>query len=108
MVLKCLNHFISNQRIYIESELSNEKLLNFAAFGNVVPEGYNYHQKKITTGQPLNINGASLKWYELYPPETVISQKQVIETRVFLETEAKAGRLKLDCELGFAILLTII
>jgi hypothetical protein len=72
--------------------------------GNVVPEGYSYYKKKIIPGVLLNIPGGCLKWYNLFPREAEITLEQVMESRSFLESEAKAGRLELENELGFVIL----
>lgn len=77
---------------------------NISELGNAFPEGYKYYKKKIIPGRLLHLPGASLKWYELYPADTGITQRQIIEARAFLEAEAKTGRLKLQSELGFIIL----
>jgi hypothetical protein len=77
---------------------------NLEGLGNVVPRGYTYSNKKITAGKLLTLPGACLKWYNLYPPENIITEKQVLEARTFLELEANAGRLSFENELGFAIL----
>ena len=81
-----------------------EKIPNLFSLGNIVPEGYKYHKKKFTPGELLNIKGASLKWYNLNPPETKITEQQVQEAKAFLKSDAESGRLKLEGELGFAIL----
>src|SRR5687768_15066389 len=77
---------------------------NLGGLGNVVPEGYLYYEKLIRPGQDLSLPNAYLKWYDLYPPDVEITQEQVGETRAFLQAEVKAGRLKLEGELGFVIL----
>jgi hypothetical protein len=82
----------------------SEKIPKLADLGNVVPEDYNYSQKKFSPGSILNLRGASLKWYNLYPPNFEITNEQVQETRSFLESEEEAGSLKLENELGFVIL----
>jgi hypothetical protein len=79
-----------------------EKIPHLSAFGNVVPEGYQYYEKLITPGEDLSLPGAYLKWYNLYPVDVEITQKQLAETRAFLETEI--ARLKFEGELGFVIL----
>ncbi|HSD62159.1 MAG TPA: hypothetical protein VLB50_00110 [Ignavibacteriaceae bacterium] len=81
-----------------------ENMPSISDLGNIIPEGYKYYQKKIMPGHLLNLPGGALKWYELYPPDIEIKQKQIIEARAFLEAEAKTGKLKLDGELGFVIL----
>ncbi len=88
--------------------LSAEKIpvrhWRIAGLGNVVPEEYSYYKKKFTPGLLLNLPGASLKWYDLYPPDTEITQEQIKEAKAFLKSEAETGRLKLEGELGFVIL----
>lgn len=79
-------------------------LSDISELGNIIPEGYLYYKKKIAPGDLLSVPGASLKWYELYPQKTGITQKQKIEARAFLQAEVKTGRLKFDGELGFVIL----
>ncbi len=81
-----------------------DRLHGISELGNIIPEGYIYYKKKITPGDLLNVPGASLKWYELYPQQTGITQKQKLEARAFLEAEVKTGRLKLEGDLGFVIL----
>jgi hypothetical protein len=82
----------------------SEKVYNLSDLGNVVPEGYEYHEKNFTPGLLLNVRGACLKWYNLYPPETGITDEQVNEARSLIKSEADAGMLKLENELGFVIL----
>jgi len=74
------------------------------ALGNVVPEGYAYYQKVIAPGDELDLTGARLKWYDLYPPEVPVTPDQRAEARAFLQAEARSGRLKLQGELGFVLL----
>lgn len=81
-----------------------DSLPDFSGLGNIIPEGYKFYKKKITPGNLLHLHGVSLKWYELYPPDMGITQKQNLEARAFLEAEVKTGKLKFDGELGFAIL----
>lgn len=81
-----------------------ENMPDISDLGNIIPEAYKYFKKKIMPGNLLNLSSAALKWYELYPTGTEITQKQIIEARAFLEAQAKTGRLKLDGELGFVIL----
>lgn len=81
-----------------------ERIPNLTELGNVAPEGYIYYEKKISPGKPLNLSCACLKWYDIYALDSIISGKQVLETREFLESEDKAGKLKLESELGFVIL----
>jgi len=80
------------------------QLPNLSSLGNVVPGGYKYYKKKFTPGELLNLPGASLKWYNLYPSDTEITQEHVHEAKSFLKSEVEAGRLKLEDELGFVIL----
>lgn len=88
----------------MQQTLSAEKIPGLAGLGNVVPDGYSYYKKKFTPGEVLNIKDASLKWYNLYPSNTEFRQEQVQEAKEFLKSEAEAGRLNLEGELGFAIL----
>ena len=74
------------------------------ALGNVVPDGYNYFEKITKPFEGLALPNAVLKWYDLYPDEALITKEQREESRHFLRKEVKAGRLKLDGELGFVIL----
>lgn len=70
--------------------------------GNVVPEGYVYYQKKITSGPDLELPTAYLKWYNLYPTEQPITPEQVAESQDYLKTITP--NLGLQHELGFVIL----
>ncbi len=79
-----------------------EKIPHLDRFGNVVPDGYNFSMKLVTSGTDLSVPGAYLKWYEIRPPEVEISQAQVAESRAFLGAEVE--RLKLEDELGFVLL----
>lgn len=88
----------------MQAAIPAEGISNISELGNVIPEGYNYFKKKIKPGSPLILKGACLKWYDLYPPDTDITNEQISETRSFLEAEAKSGRLILENELGFVIL----
>ncbi len=83
---------------------STESIPDISELGNVIPEEYKYYKKKITPGHLLHLPAALLKWYELYPQGSEVTKKQAIEARAFLESEVKAGRLKIDGELGFVIL----
>lgn len=73
-----------------------------APLGNVVPEGYTYSEKLITPAEDLRLEGAWLKWYDLYPADVPITPAQRAEARDFLSgQEAAAWR---DRDLGFVIL----
>ncbi len=72
--------------------------------GNVVPEGYAYHQKTIRPGEELSVSGARVKWYDLYPAEAPVTPEQRAEARHFLRSETGSGRLRLQGELGFVVL----
>jgi len=80
------------------------EIANLRDLGNVVPEGYHYYEKTVRSREGLRLQNAYLKWYDLYPSDTEITQEQVEECRAFLKAEAEAGRLKLDDEIGFVIL----
>jgi hypothetical protein len=77
-------------------------VVNLAAFGNVVPDGYLYYDKLIRPGAALSLPRAYLKWYDLYPESDPITPEQDAECRAFLTEEIE--RLKLQQELGFVIL----
>lgn len=79
-----------------------ENTPHFQSLGNVVPEGYAYYEKVVTVGQPLNLPKAYLKWYNLHPIDVVITEAQVLESRMFLEAEI--DRLKFEGDLGFVML----
>ena len=80
------------------------KIPDLAKFGNVVPEGYSYYEKVVTTGEDLVMPGAYLKWYDLYPEDAPISSHQSSEAGEFLKNQIESGKLKLNGELGFVIL----
>ena len=81
-----------------------KEIPQLAGLGNVVPEKYDYYEKVVTPNEDLALSNAYLKWYDIYPADAEITPEQVTETRVFLEEEARQGRLKLEGELGFVIL----
>ncbi len=83
---------------------SKTKIPNLNEIGNVIPEEYNYYEKKVEPGEPLIISEACFKWYNLFPPNSYINQEQIFETREFIKDELKSGSLKLKNELGFVIL----
>jgi hypothetical protein len=90
--------------------MTNRKIMtindipNLSDLGNTVPAVYTYYKKIVSSGQPLNLPGACLKWYDLYPPEAEITEEQALAAKEFIESEVKAGQLKLEGELGFVIL----
>ena len=79
-----------------------DKIPHLERLGNVIPEGYEYREKLITPEEGLSLPTAYLKWYNLYPPETKITEEQMAESRAFLATAVE--QLKLKDELGFVIL----
>src|SRR5829696_3420618 len=83
------------------SDQSNVEI-SLQTLGNVVPEGYSYYEKIVTPGEDLSLPHAYLKWYNIYPLDTGISEEQVAESRAFLQSEAQ--NLNLKDELGFVIL----
>jgi hypothetical protein len=91
-------------RIEMVEILTEEKIIDISGLGNIIPDGYTYYKKRIAPGSPLNLKGASLKWYNLYLPESVISYERIMETRDFIRSEISSGELKLENELGFVIL----
>ncbi len=78
-----------------------EAIPNLEALGNVVPDGYEYYEKKFTPAEDLSLPTAYLKWYNLYPADKLITPEQVAEARAFLATEVP--NLNLQNELGFVI-----
>ena len=45
-----------------------------------------------------------MKWYNLHPANTEITEAQVHETKAFIKSETETGSLKFESELGFVIL----
>jgi hypothetical protein len=88
----------------MQDKISAEIIQNLNDLGNVVPENYSYSKKNIAPGLLLSVPGACFKWYNLFPPGTEITQEHVEESREFIKSEAIAGRLKIESELGFVIL----
>jgi hypothetical protein len=79
-----------------------EAIPHLADFGNVVPDGYLYHQKLVVPRQDLSLPNAYFKWYDIRPPEVEITAEQTSATRAFVAAEA--ARLNLANELGFVLL----
>jgi len=79
-----------------------DQLAYLNMMGNVVPEGYSYSQKKVSSGPDLDLPTAYLKWYNLYPTEAVITPEQVTKSQDYLKTITP--NLGLQNELGFVIL----
>jgi hypothetical protein len=75
---------------------------NLESYGNVVPDGYQYYEKRVTPGADLILPNAYLKWYDIYPDDAPITPNQVAECRAFIEAEAP--NLNLQNELGFVLL----
>jgi hypothetical protein len=75
---------------------------NLEILGNVVPDGYRYYEKLVTPGDDLSVNGAYLKWYDIYPADAPVTPEQIAECRAFIEAEAP--NLNLQNELGFVLL----
>jgi hypothetical protein len=78
-----------------------DKIPNLEGLGNVVPDGYEYYEKRFTPDEDLSLPTAYLKWYNLYPADKEITPEQVAEGREFLAKEAPNMNLK--DELGFVI-----
>jgi hypothetical protein len=81
---------------------ADEVVPPLAAFGNVVPEGYQYSSKVVVPRDELRLPSAYFKWYDIYPPEAEITAAQREESCLFVAAEAQ--RLKLAQELGFVLL----
>ncbi len=86
------------------NEILENVYSNLSEIGNVIPEDYNYYEKKVESGELLILPEACFKWYNLFPIKNEINQEQVFETREFIKEEINSGRLKLDKEIGFVIL----
>ena len=84
------------------STQSVEAIPGLERFGNVVPEGYLYYKKMVAPAENLSLPHAYLKWYDIYPVDTPITDEQRAECRAFVAGEAE--RLNLKDELGFVIL----
>jgi DNA-directed RNA polymerase subunit N (RpoN/RPB10) len=81
-----------------------EKIPHLASLGNVVPDGYTYYQKLVTSADDLSLLHAYLKWYNIRRPDVEITPDQLSKSRAFLAAEVEAGRLKIEGELGFVLL----
>ena len=81
-----------------------KEIPELTTLGNVVPDGYEYHEKIVKPKEDLSLSNAYLKWYNLYPDDSPIIEKQEDISRTFLRSEVEANRLKLEGELGFVIL----
>jgi hypothetical protein len=81
-----------------------DQIPQLEGLGNVVSEGYEYYEKLVTPREGLTLPGAYLKWYDIHPLDVEITQEQVAESRAFLEGEVRAGRLKIEGDLGFVLL----
>lgn len=79
-----------------------EAFPNLAQLGNVVPEGYEYYKKYVKPAEDLSLPTAYLKWYDIYPSGSEISEEHAAESRAFLTTEIE--KLNLEGELGFVFL----
>ena len=71
-------------------------------YGNVVPEGYAYYQKRVTPREDLRLPHAYFKWYDICPTDSEITAAQRSECRAFVAEES--ARLHLAQELGFILL----
>ncbi|MBC8074547.1 MAG: hypothetical protein H7Y32_00600 [Chloroflexales bacterium] len=81
---------------------SGAALPQLAHVGNVVPEGYEYREKRVTPGADLSLATAYLKWYDICLPEVEITPEQDAESRAFVTAEV--SRLPLAGDLGFVLL----
>jgi hypothetical protein len=71
--------------------------------GNVSDE-YAHYQKVMVPGPDLVLPNAYLKWYEIRPPEMTLAPEYIEQCRELLRTEAAAGRLTIEQQLGFVLL----
>jgi hypothetical protein len=86
------------------SEATTHAIPQLTDLGNVVPAGYSYYEKVIAPAEGLQVPGAYLKWYDIYPADRPITEEQRAMTREFIASEAKEGRPALKSELGFVML----
>lgn len=75
---------------------------HLADLGNIVPDGYAYHEKLVSPGEDLSLPAAYLKWYTIRPPEVEITPEQVAQSRACIAAEVE--RLGISGELGFVLL----
>jgi hypothetical protein len=85
----------------LQSRCGTEPL---GAFGNVVPDGYRYYEKRVAPREDFVHRACYLKWYDIWPADAAISPEQSAEARAFLRDEIDSRRLQLDSELGFVCL----
>jgi len=69
-----------------------------------VPDSYEHYPKLITPGDDLILDDAYLKWYDIRRADAAIRKSVQGEAREILRSEANAGRLSIQGELGFVIL----
>src|SRR5881296_1563488 len=79
-----------------------EHVPQLSDFGNVVPDGYTYYQKRVTPREDLSLSNVYFKWYDIYPVDVEITPAQRAESRTFVAAEAQ--RLQFANELGFVLL----
>jgi hypothetical protein len=65
---------------------------------------YRHHPKETTPQAELELPGARLKWYDIHGAERPVPPAIREMAREHLLTEARAGRLGFDGELGFVLL----
>jgi hypothetical protein len=73
-------------------------------FGNAVPTGYGYFEKRISPREDFSHPSCHLKWYDIYPADLPVTPRQREEARSFLKEEIESHRLQLESELGFVCL----
>jgi len=69
-----------------------------------VDPAYRHYPKLVTPQAGIELNGARLKWYDVARAETPAPDNIRRMARDYLTSEAAAGRLELDAELGFVLL----
>jgi hypothetical protein len=77
--------------------------IDLSAIGNVAPT-YRHHDRFVTSGAPLILPGAFLKWYELRQVEARIPRDVVADARSVLTQDVSNGQLVFDYGLGFVVL----
>jgi hypothetical protein len=65
-----------------------------------IDEGYRHAAKRVTIGEPLDLSGVMLKWYEVYPPDGPVPE----EIKRLARTYLTQTRLEDLGGLGFVLL----
>jgi hypothetical protein len=69
-----------------------------------IPAGWTHVEKRIHPGEDLSLPGAYLKWYDIREAGQAATPEVSEQARQYLRTEAAEGRIRLQQELGYALL----